>query len=65
MISDKEIQQSAHAVIAHFGNGAMDHARRRIYELREGEDEAGALIWERIAAVIHALNDEQRSKGAH
>lgn len=62
MISDEEIRQSAWAVKTHFGAGAMDHARRRIEELRKGEDEAGAAIWEKIAAVIHAFEDHQDSR---
>ena len=61
VVSDKDVWQSAQALIKQHGEDAHIHAAMKADELLEKGDVEGQAIWKR---VIAAVNELQRDKAA-
>jgi len=57
-VSEKEIYQSAHAVMGHYGDRAAAHAHERLAALRTAGDDLGVATWSRVAAAIEVIRNQ-------
>jgi len=55
MTSDLDVYRAANQCIQQHGDAAVEHARRRVAELRASGEWEGAEVWQRIIVAIDTL----------